>query len=85
MALLRLAITLGAGAPAGRAWRLPACLPPCRSGLVAYLLMVPLVLVSTWRQVQGPQLTSTDLAQPLPDLKLQLRASLVSNFAALRN
>jgi hypothetical protein len=47
--------------------------------------MVPLDLVSTWRQVQGPQLTSTDLAQPLPDLKLQLRASLASNFAALRN
>jgi hypothetical protein len=53
--------------------------------------MVPLDLVSTWRQVQfsmsvdRPQLTSTDLAQPLPDLKLQLRASLASNFAALRN
>jgi|LakMenE18May11ns_1017448.scaffolds.fasta_scaffold9746628_2 hypothetical protein len=47
--------------------------------------MVPLELVSTWWQLQGPQLTSTDLAQPLPDLKLQLRASLASNFAALRN
>ena len=47
--------------------------------------MVPLELVSTWWQLQGPKLTSTDLAQPLPDLKLQLRASLASNFAALRN
>ena len=64
VALLRLAIAWGAGAPAVRAWRLRVC---------------------RLRQVQGPQLTSTDLAQPRPDLKLQLRASLASNFAALRN
>jgi hypothetical protein len=125
VALLRLAIAWGAGAPAVRAWRLRVCRLAALAAVV-YLLMVPLDLVSTWRQVQGvqlqaqsrqramdrveqqalqaidqaadgaslasrlrqlqgPQLTSTDLAQPLPDLKLQLRASLASNFAALRN
>ena len=125
VALLRLAIAWGAGAPAVRAWRLRVCRLAALASVV-YVLMVPLDLVSTWRQVQGlqlqaqsrqramdrleqqalqaidqaadgaslasrlrqlqgPQLTSTDLAQPLPDLKLQLRASLASNFAALRN
>ena len=125
VALLRLAIAWGAGAPAVQAWRLRVCRLAALAAVV-YLLMIPLDLVSTWRQVQGlqlqaqsrqramdrleqqalqaidqaadgaslasrlrqlqgPQLTSTDLAQPLPDLKLQLRASLASNFAALRN
>jgi len=125
VALLRLAIAWGAGAPAVRAWRLRVCRLAALASVV-YVLMVPLDLVSTWRQVQGlplqaqsrqramdrveqqalqasdqaadgaslasrlrqlqgPQLTSTDLAQPLPDLKLELRASLASNFAALRN
>lgn len=126
VALLRLAIAWGAGgAPAVLVWRLRICRLAALAAVV-YFLLVPLDLVSTWRQVQGlqlqaqrrqravdrveqqalqaidqaadgaslasrlrqlqgPQLTSTDLAQPLPDLKLQLRASLASNFAVLRN
>lgn len=122
--LLRLAIGLGPGEPALRAWRLRLCRLAAVAAVV-FLLLVPLDLVSTWRQVQGlqlqaqrnqramdrvqqqalqaidqaadgaslasrlrqlqgPQLTPAELAQPLPDLKLQLRASLTRNFAAMR-
>lgn len=125
VALLRLAIGWGPGEPAFRAWRLRVCRLAAHVAVV-YLLLVPLDLVSTWRQVQGlqqqaqrseraidrvqlqalqvidqapdgaslvsrlrelqgPQLSSAELDLPLPDLKVQLRASLTRNFAALRN
>jgi hypothetical protein len=125
VALLRLAIGLGPGEPALRAWRLRVCRLAALVAVV-YLLLVPLDLVSTWRQVQGlqlqaqrreramnrveqqalqaidqatdgaslanrlrqlqgPQLSSADLALPLPALKRELRTSVVTNFAALRN